>query len=150
MRLRVQDAMIRNVMTVDADISVKMAARMMAHLQVSSLVVVEDGDVVGIINEKDIISRVVAKDKSPSKLMVYDVMTTPLLTTLPDADLENALQLMVFNGIKKLPVLSGEENKELVGLLSLTDVVRFFPQVYARVFNVENLVPKESTLPYIQ
>jgi CBS domain-containing protein len=137
-------------MTVDSDLSIKMAARMMTHLQVSSLVVVEDGDVVGIINEKDIISRVVAKDKSPSKLMVYEVMTTPLLTTLPDADLENALQLMVFNGIKKLPVLSGDENKELVGLLSLTDVVRFFPQLYARVFNVENLVPKESTLPYIQ
>jgi len=137
-------------MTVDADISIKMAARMMAHLQVSSLVVVEDGNVVGIINEKDIISRVVAKDKNPNKLMVYDVMTTPLLTTLPDADLENALHLMVFNGIKKLPVLSGDENKELVGLLSLTDVVRFFPQLYARIFNVDNLMPKESTLPYIQ
>ncbi|MBM3292622.1 CBS domain-containing protein [Candidatus Bathyarchaeota archaeon] len=150
MRLRVQDAMIRNVITVDADLSVKMAARMMSHLQVSSLVVIEDGEAVGIINEKDIISRVVSKDRSPSKLMVYEVMTTPLLTTIPDADLENAIQLMVFNGIKKLPVLSGDEKKELVGLLSLTDIVRFFPQLYARIFNVETIMPKEPPQLYIQ
>ncbi|MBN1682416.1 CBS domain-containing protein [Candidatus Bathyarchaeota archaeon] len=150
MRLQVQDAMIRNVMIVDSDLSVKNAARMMAYLQVSSLVVVENNVVVGIITKGDIISRVVSKDKNPNKLMVSEVMTTPLLTTMPEADLEFAAQLMVFNKIKKLPVLSGYKDSELVGLLSLTDIARFFPLLYAKLFNVDKLIEsKNPALLYI-
>lgn len=111
---------------------------MMDYLRVSSLVVVSDGRIVGIITERDLVSNIVAKACNPEKTLVKDVMSSPVITTRPNSQLENAIRYMLTNNIKKLPVVVGERDEELVGILSLTDVARLHPVIYAKLLEYQN------------
>jgi signal-transduction protein with cAMP-binding, CBS, and nucleotidyltransferase domain len=73
-----------------------------------------------------VLKRVVAQGKDASKTKVKDAMTSPLVIAEPDMDLAEAVKLMFQMKIKKLPVVDG---KRLVGLVSLTDIARFQPQM---------------------
>ena len=68
MSLCVQDVMVRDVVTVDSEYSVKYAARMMNYFGISSLMVLSKGDVVGIITERDVLTRVVAEEQEPERV----------------------------------------------------------------------------------
>jgi CBS domain-containing protein len=136
--LRVDDVMIKKVHTIEADYSTKQAARMMDYLRVSSLVVLSEGRVVGIITERDLVSNIVAKVVHPEKVYIKDVMSAPVVTTRPNALLENAVQCMLKYGIKKLPVVAGENDQDLVGIISLTDIARLHPLLYSRLVQYQD------------
>ncbi|RLI22454.1 hypothetical protein DRO45_00860, partial [Candidatus Bathyarchaeota archaeon] len=70
--------------------------------------------------------RVVAESKNAGKTKVKDVMSSPLVVVEPNMELEEAVKLMFQMKIKKLPVVDG---KRLVGLITLTDIARFQPQM---------------------
>ncbi len=153
MDLRVEDVMIKKVHTIDSGFSTRYAARMMDYLRVSSLVVVSEGRVVGIVTERDLVSSIVAKACDPEKILVKDVMSSPVITTRPNSQLEGAIRYMLSNGIKKLPVLAGEGDLELVGILSLTDVARLHPLIYARLLEYQNVAQpdfNERVQQYVQ
>ena len=124
--LRVEDVMVREVVTINGDYSVRNAAEIMNKFEIGSLIVVNEGKTVGIMTERDVLKRVVAESRDARKTKVKDVMTSPLIVTAPKIELEEAVKLMFQMKIKKLPVVDG---KRLVGLLSLTDVARFHPQM---------------------
>jgi CBS domain-containing protein len=88
-----------------------------------------DKKVSGIVTEKDLCTRVVAKGGDPERVKVEEIMTQPVIFVRPDSLLEGAIQVMLIQGIKKLPVLGGEFGEELVGILSLTDVAMLYPAV---------------------
>ncbi|MCX6653648.1 MAG: CBS domain-containing protein [Candidatus Bathyarchaeota archaeon] len=138
MALRVDDVMIKKVHTIEADYSTKQAARMMDYLRVSSLVVLSEGRVVGIITERDLVSNIVARAAHPEKVYIKDVMSAPVVTTRPNALLENAVQCMLKYGIKKLPVVAGEKDQDLVGIISLTDIARLHPLLYSRLVQYQD------------
>jgi CBS domain-containing protein len=124
--LRIEDAMIREVITLDEGATVKEAAVIMNKFEIGSLVIVSKGKAVGIVTERDILKRVVAEAKDASTTKVKEIMTTPLIVAEPGRDLEEAVKLMFQMKIKKLAVVDG---KKLVGLVSLTDIARFQPQM---------------------
>ena len=124
--LKVEDVMIREVITVDENVTVKEAADIMNKFEIGCLIAVKKGKAVGIITERDILKRVVAEVKDTNKTKVKDVMSSPLVVVEPSTDLEEAVKLMFQMKIKKLPVVDG---KRLVGLVSLTDIARFQPQM---------------------
>ena len=126
MSLKVEDIMVRKVVTVNEDYPVNDAARVMNKFEIGSLIVVSEGKAVGIVTERDFLKRVVAESKDAKKTKVKDVMTSPLVVVGPEIELEEAVKLMFQMKIKKLPVIEGER---LVGLVSLTDVARFHPQI---------------------
>ncbi len=130
MSLRVEDCMTRRVVTVEPGYSVRYAARLMKLYGISSLVVVSEGRIVGIVTERDIAYRVVARGLNPERVRVRDIMSHPVIVTYPSTPLEEAVEAMFRRGIKKLPVVnrSGEGSK-LVGILSLTDVARLQPKL---------------------
>jgi CBS domain-containing protein len=136
--LRVDDVMIKKVHTIEAEFSTKQAARMMDYLRVSSLVVLSEGRVVGIITERDLVSNIVAKAVHPEKVYIKDIMSAPVLSTRPNALLEVAVKYMLMNGIKKLPVIAGEKDQDLVGILSLTDIARLHPLLYSRLIQYQD------------
>ena len=114
----VKDVMSRNVKTVEADSSVKAAAKAMAKWKIGSLVIVEGGSPVGIITEGDV-SRVVAKGSNPGSTPVSRGRKK-LMGVSPGERVEMAAKIMAENDIKKLPVM---EAGKLVGIITQTDIV---------------------------
>jgi CBS domain-containing protein len=112
--------MTKEVITIDANKSVFQAAELMSSKGLGCLVVVIKAFPVGIITERDIVRRIVAKRNSVD-LKVTDVMTKMLITVDPDTSLKEAARIMSTNKIRRLPVL---KNNKLVGIVVTTDFVR--------------------------
>ncbi|MCL4429223.1 MAG: CBS domain-containing protein [Chloroflexi bacterium] len=112
--------MTKEVVTISVDKSVFEAAQLMASVGVGCLIVVDNSLPVGIITERDIVRRIVAKRTSPD-VKVSEVMTTTLITVDPDTSLKEAARVMSTNKIRRLPVL---KNNKLVGIVVSSDFVR--------------------------
>jgi CBS domain-containing protein len=103
----------------------------MNYRGVSSLLVINDGNkLMGIITEKDIVSRVVAGDINPNTTKIHEIMSQPVITVRPAQSLESAVKVMLMQGIKKLPVLGGDVGEDIVGILSLTDIAMLYPSLF--------------------
>jgi len=124
--LRIVDVMVREVITIDENVSVKEAVDIMNQFEIGSIIATRKGKAVGIITERDLLKRIVAEGKNAKKIRVKDIMSTPLITITPDTDLEEAARLMFEKKIKKLLVI---DQNRLVGLVSLTDIARVQPEV---------------------
>ena len=126
MSLVVQDIMVDRVITTKTDVTVKDAAKLMNKHEIGCLVVVENGKPVGIITERDLLRRVLARSGKAEQKKVSQIMTKPLLSVTPDMEIEEAAKLMFHKKIKKLPIV---EKGKLLGLLTLTDILRIQPQL---------------------
>jgi len=112
--------MVKKVITVDRDETVDKAVDKMNEYGIGCLIVVSDGIAVGILTERDLLKRVLAKAKDPKETKVHEVMTQPLIYVSPDTDIDKAKAIMSKFGIKKLPVIDSEGH--LVGLITVTDI----------------------------
>lgn len=124
--LKVEDVMVKEVVTIDDGVTVKEAADVMNKFEIGCLIAIRKGKAMGILTERDILKRIVSGGKDAVRVRVKDVMTSPLVVAEPTMDLGEAVKLMFQMKIKKLPVVNG---KRIVGLVSLTDIARFQPQV---------------------
>jgi CBS domain-containing protein len=116
----VKDIMTKNVVSIGVNNSVFEASELMSSNHVGCLVIM-DGEVpIGIVTERDIVRRVVAK-KLPLDTKVSEIMSTSLITVDPDASLKEAARLMSSNKIRRLPVL---KQNRLVGIVVAADFVR--------------------------
>lgn len=120
----VRDVMAKNVKTVKTDDTVHAAVKKMNKFDIGSVIVTASGRPVGIITETNIMRRIVGPRMDPATIWAKDIMTGPLITTDPNADLTEAAKLMAKNNINRLPVMEGDK---LVGLLSSTDIVKANP-----------------------
>ncbi len=118
----IDEVMTRGIITIGRKKSTAKAMKMMTDRRVTSLIVekVEGGDY-GIITRKDLINKVIAVDKDPTKVMVEEVMSSPLLVISPKMTLENVARLMAKTDIRRFPVVEGDE---IIGLLSNSDILR--------------------------
>jgi len=121
MSLHVKDVMVTSIITIEAEDTVKRAAELMEKHDIGCLIVVSYDNPVGIITERDMLKKVVLQRKDPAKTKVGNIMSAPLVTSYPQADIRDAVRLMNERRIKKLPVL---DDGKLIGLVSLTDVMR--------------------------
>ena len=133
---KVKDVMVMNVVTVDVGVNVMKAVERMNKREIGCLVVLEKGNFVGILTERDVLTRVVAKARNPDKTLVGDVMSKPLIVVGPEASLEEALELMFEKRVKKLTVV---KDKKLVGLITMTDIARIHT---AMVEHIKRLAAK--------
>lgn len=127
MSLQVEDVMVEKVVTAEEDTTVMQAVKIMNKLEIGCLIVMRKGKPAGILTERDLLRRVLAKSKDPKKTIVSEVMTKPLVFGKPHMEVEEAVKLMFKMKIKKLPVVG--KNGQLAGLITLTDLVRFQPQM---------------------
>ena len=127
MILKIENVMVSDVITVEAEATVRQAVDLMNTHEIGCLIVVDEEEKpVGILTERDLLRRVLANRKDPVRTKVSQVMSKPLVTVTPHMDLEEAVRLMFKKKIKKLPVV---EDGQLVGLVTLTDMVRVQPQI---------------------
>jgi CBS domain-containing protein len=124
--LTAEDIMVKEVITIDENASVKEAADIMNQNEIGSIIATKEGKAIGILTERDLLKRIVAEGKNAEKVKVKDIMSTPLTAIMPTMYLEDAVRLMFEKKIKKLPVV---DQNGLVGLLSLTDIARRQPGI---------------------
>ena len=115
----VRDTMTENPRSIKASASVVEAARLMREEHLGSLPITEDEQLVGMITDRDITTRVVAEAADPNATSVGDVYSQDLITVEPDRDLDEALQLMARHQVRRLPVV---ENGRLVGIVAQADI----------------------------
>ena len=117
--MAVRDQMVSNVVTVEPSASVVDAARQMIQQEKGPLPVVEGGRPVAMVTDRDIIARVVAEGRDPSSTTVEDIATSDLVTIGPDADVDEARQLMAQHELDRILVVEGGN---LAGIISEADL----------------------------
>ena len=132
MSLKIENIMVRDVVSVKETMTIEKAVKLMNSHGIGSLVVVSHGKPAGIVTERDMLTRVLLASKDPEITTVGEVMSQPLILGTPQMKLEEAVNLMIGKKIKKLPIT---RNGDLVGLMTLTDILHFQPQLL-RIYEV--------------
>lgn len=115
----VGDIMTRNPRTVDAGDTVVEAARQMRDGDFGSVLILRDGRADGIVTDRDIAVRAVAEGRDPESTPVSEISSTGVATVEPSQSIDQAVQTMREQDIRRLPVV---ENGQPVGILSLGDL----------------------------
>ena len=95
--------------------------KLMAEKNIGALLVVDSNELVGIFSERDYARKVVLEGKSSRKMIIGEIMTEKVFCVRPDQSIQECMELMTEKHIRHLPVL---ENEELVGVISIGDVVK--------------------------
>jgi len=141
-RMLVKDVMTSPVITIDKDGSAQEAAQLMDKNDVGCIIVTDnDEKPVGIITERDMITRVLAKNTLPSKVKANKVMTSPLLTIDPDENLTEAARKMSKLNVRRLGVIY---KGNLVGLISSKDILAVTPEL-VEIIQERAKIDKEPT-----
>lgn len=125
-----------HVLSVGPKATVLDAAVLMNDHKIGSLVVLDQGNVVGIITERDVLQRIVAGQRDPANTRVEDVMTEDLVCCKPHTTVDEARFAMKTRRIRHLPVIDADGS--LYGLISIGDL------------NAHQSVDQEQTIHYLQ
>ena len=120
----VKDIMSKKVVSIEHNKTVFDACKKYKECKLGSLVVINNGVIVGIITERDIIERVILNNKQPKKTKIEEIMSKNIITIHASAKIEQAADLMKKHKIKKLPVIL---NNEFVGIITVTDLANIMP-----------------------
>ncbi len=120
--IRVRDVMKKNFDMIDGRLTVMDALRTMKHVETKSLIVDKrnDDDEYGMVLISDIAKLVLAKDRSPDRVNVYEIMAKPLLPVDPDMDIRYCARYFENFGLSRAPVI---EHRKIIGIISFTDMV---------------------------
>lgn len=122
----VYEVMTPDVVTISPDQTIEAAARIMVNHGISSIIVYENGKPLGILTEKDILTRIVAVGRDPREVSVKEIMTPDIVACPPDTLIEDACRTMQRMKIKKLAVVDGDS---IAGIVSLTDIANSQPEL---------------------
>ncbi|MBI3840791.1 MAG: CBS domain-containing protein [Thaumarchaeota archaeon] len=118
----IADVMVKAVMTVDLNTNVKDCARAMAKRGVSCAVITQAGAAIGIVTERDLVSKVLADAVDPTRVLVRDIMSTPLITVPAEASVGEAAAMMAQYRVRRLVVVDG--TAAMVGIITTGDIAR--------------------------
>jgi CBS domain-containing protein len=118
----VRDIMTKNVVTIEVNRTALEAAKIMSEKGISSLIVLNDQDPVGIVTERDFVKKICIKELNVSRVKVNEVMSKIRTFADPEIPIEVAVQRMVNHKIRRLPIM--EEGK-VVGIITVTDLAKY-------------------------
>lgn len=124
--IKVKDAMITEVVTARPNQSVLDISKVMKKNDVGSVIICEKRKPAGIVTREDIVNKVVAQDKQPSKMLAKDIMTINIVTCKPDDDIAVVARMMSSHGYERIPVISMDK---LVGIISAREIAKVAPAV---------------------
>lgn len=117
----IQTKTIQQVHTIDAGDTVLSALQLMAEHNIGALPVTENGQVVGVVSERDYARKCVLKGRASVGTMVREIMNSPVTTVTPQQSVSECLSLITDRHLRHLPVL---DEGQLVGLVSIGDLVK--------------------------
>jgi CBS domain-containing protein len=119
---RITEVMTKTVIAVDLNTNVRNCAKLMAKKGVSCAVITEPNGPIGIVTERDLVSKVLADAIDPNNVLVRDIMSTPLITVPPNATLTVASAMMAEYRVRRLVVVDG--TGAMVGIVTTGDIAR--------------------------
>lgn len=121
-KISIRDVMKQNYDVVDGMMTVRDALKTMKHVETKSLIVEkrDEHDEYGMVLIADIARKVLAKDRAPERVNIYEVMSKPVLTIDPNMDIRYCARLFERFGLSRAPVV---ENGKVIGIVSHTDMV---------------------------
>ncbi|MGH9980503.1 MAG: CBS domain-containing protein [Nitrososphaeraceae archaeon] len=117
----VRDIMIKDLLTISENETALKAAQLMTEKGVSSIIVLSDDQPIGIVTEKDFIKKICLKELKLSSVKVGNMMSKIRTSATPDTPIDVAVQRMMNNRIRRLPIV---ENGKVVGIITVTDLAR--------------------------
>jgi CBS domain-containing protein len=121
--MKVEQLMSHPPQTLPPEASCQEAARLMAEASVGSVVVTgEDGRAQGIVTDRDLAVRVMARGRDPKSVTVREVMSLAPIFVLAGRDASYVLELMRDQGVRRLPVV--DEDQRVIGVISLDDLIQ--------------------------
>jgi CBS domain-containing protein len=123
--MKVSEMMTADPAVCTMDTPLQEVARMMVQCDCGEIPVVERHDlkkVVGVVTDRDIVTRAVAAGKNPGTLTAADVMTSPAVTIGGDDDVDEVIRVMETQQIRRVPVVN--QNGEICGIVSVADIAR--------------------------
>ena len=135
---QIRDIMEKNVVTIDEDSSVLDAAQLLKEKEISFLVITKNNKPIGVVTESDFVRKLVVDDKIASKTSLSEIMSYKFRSVEPATDIEDAIQKMLNNKIRRLLVIDQEK---LVGVVTETDLTSFLRNkllIEGTVKNLEN------------
>ena len=137
----VEEVMNKNVVVAKPTVTLKEAAKVMGEMNMGSLVITEGDKILGIVTSTDIL-KAVGEGKDVDNTTVQDIMSTNVITIQADEDLEKAVEIMINNKIKRLPVM---KNEKLVGIITVSDIAVVEPKIIAGIASLISLnAPKRT------
>ena len=117
----VRDIMIKDLLTISENETALKAAQVMTEKGVSSLIVLANDQPIGIVTERDFIKKICVKELKVSSVKVRDMMSRIRTSASPDTPIDVAVQRMVNNRIRRLPII---EHGKVVGIITVTDLAK--------------------------
>jgi len=120
--IRVRDVMKAELDIVDGMLTVTEALKSMKYPDTRTLIVDKryEDDEYGVVMFRDMAKKVLARDQSPNRVNIYEIMSKPVISVHPDMDIRYCTRLFDRFGLSRAPVL---ENQKIIGLVSYTDIV---------------------------
>ena len=119
---QIKDIMEKNVITIEHNKTALDAACLISEKDISFLVIMKNGLPIGVLTESDFVRRLAANDKKSSEVKISDIMSSKFRWVDPSTKIEDAIQKMLNNNIRRLIVL---EEEKLVGVITQTDLAGF-------------------------
>lgn len=142
--MQVKDIMCRDVVSVSPDVSIKEAAKKMRDSNTGTVAVLnKEGELVGLLNDRQIAINVVAAGRNPTRIRVEDVMTKRLVKSTPEMDVFDAARIMGKLHFRRLPVV--DRDHHIRGILSIADLSAPLREYSDNVLN--ELIKREPASP---
>jgi CBS domain-containing protein len=117
--MKIREIMTTDVTTAELNTTLEEIATIMRHEDVGAVPILDDGELAGLVTDRDIVLRCVAEGRDPGECSAEDILTEGLVTVTPDQNVDDAAEIMSRNQIRRLPVL---QSGKLVGMVSLGDI----------------------------
>ena len=118
-----QDIMSKKVVAVESNSTASDIAKLMDKNRVSSIIITKDEKPVGIITERDMVSKITAQNKKPSEVKTVEIMSSPLVVVSPLTPVDEVAEKMILSKIRRIVVLN---DTETLGIITVTDFVKHF------------------------
>lgn len=121
--MKVRDLMTEKPACATPDMDLSKVAKMMDDYKVGAIPVVENKDslkVVGVVTDRDIATRAVAKGKNPLEMRAMEIMSTPVVTAKPEDDVKDVARMMEKHMIRRVPVI--DESDQICGMIAQADI----------------------------
>jgi len=119
---QIRDVLKKNIVTIEKEQTVSGAAKLMKENDISFLVIIENDEPIGVLSERDFVQKFCTTDKKSDEVKISEIMSYKFRWVEPTTEIEDAIQKMLNNNIRRLLVL---DNKKLVGVITQTDLVSY-------------------------
>jgi signal-transduction protein with cAMP-binding, CBS, and nucleotidyltransferase domain len=121
-----RDIMSNKMITIESDVSSLEIAKIMYKNKVSSIIITKDQKPIGIVTERDLVSKIVAQNKKPSEVQTLDITTSPLIVVSPLTPTDEIAGKMVNNKIRRVVVMDMDQP---LGIITVTDFIKHLHQM---------------------